>query len=150
MLAAKPQGKTTSMSKRGQILAYATLEGSRKMTLEVIANETGILKSTCSNIIREAKKRSLETGNNDLCMTENLTPKPNCEKGSVITKQEKDYLVRVTLADSAHCRMSYTNLAHEARLQICGNTVKKNSCQKQYPPSKTNREAATKQCAACS
>jgi len=84
----------------------------------------------------------------DLCATENLTPKPNSQKGSVIAKEDKDYLVEVTLSDSAHCRMAYGDLATAgnasllmyiivtsmyliqinlmlAGLQISANTVKK-------------------------
>ena len=99
------------MSKRGQILAYATLRGVRKMTIREIALETGVLQSTCSNIIREAKRRSLESGNSDLCATENLAPKPNSQKGSIITLEDRAHLVEVTLSDSAHCRMSYAELA---------------------------------------
>ena len=99
------------MSKRGQILGYATLRGVRKMTIREISKETGVLQSTCSNIIREAKRRSLESGNLDLCATENLAPKPNSQKGSIITEEDKAHLVEVTLSDSEHCRMTYAELA---------------------------------------
>ncbi|RPA89058.1 hypothetical protein L873DRAFT_1796333 [Choiromyces venosus 120613-1] len=107
----KPRGGTTSMSKRGQILAYTTLPGPWKMMIQEISKETGVLKSTCSNIIRESKRHSLESGNSDLCAMENLAPKSNCQKGLVIAKKDKEYLVEVTLSDIAHCQMPYRDLA---------------------------------------
>jgi len=99
------------MSKRGQILAYVTLRGPRKMTIREISKEAGVLQSTCSNIIQEAKWLSLDGGNSDLCATENLTPKLNSQKGSLISKEDKEHLGKVTLSDSEHCRMSYDDLA---------------------------------------
>lgn len=108
-----PRGKTTSLAKRSQILAYATLTGRRKVTLRQISERTGVLLSGCSNIIREAKRRAAEPGGNpDLCATENLLPKSNCEKGSntILTEEQKQYLVAVTLSDSEHCRMTFKSL----------------------------------------
>jgi len=51
-----PRGPTTSMAKRAQIVAYSAIRGYRKVTLEQISAKTGVLVSTCLNIIREAKR----------------------------------------------------------------------------------------------
>lgn len=116
-----PRGKTTSLAKRSQILAYASLEGRRKVTLRQISEKTGVLLSSCSNIIREAKRRAGEPGGNqDLCATENLLPKPNSEKGSgsVLTEEQRWNLVAVTLSDSdsEHCRMTFHSLGQAGSL----------------------------------
>ena len=108
-----PRGKTTSVSKRGQVVGYAMMTGTRKVTLAQISVKTGVLLSTCSNIIREAKRRAAEPGGNpDLCAIENLVPRTNNEKGSrsLLTKNEKQHLVAVTLSDSEHCRMTFDSL----------------------------------------
>jgi len=84
------------------------------VTLEQISAKTGVLVSTCSNIIWEAKRRAGEPGgNSDTCAPVNLVPKTNCEKGSTsaLTVEEKRHLVEVTLSDSEHCRMTYESLA---------------------------------------
>jgi len=104
-----PRSTTTPMAKRGQVLAYSMLG----MKLKEISERTGVLVSTCSNLIREAKRRAEDGGNPDLCATENLEPKPNALKGSqqCVTQEEKDHLVAVTLSDGDHCRMTYAELA---------------------------------------
>lgn len=71
------------MSKRGQILAYATLTGIRKMSMREISASSGVGTTTCANIIWEAKRRALENGNPDHCTTENLEPRPNASKGVI-------------------------------------------------------------------
>ena len=83
------------------------------MRLKEISERTGVLMSTCSNLIREAKRRAEISGNADLCATENLKPKPNALKGSqqCVTQAEKDHLVAVTLSDGDHCRMTFAELA---------------------------------------
>lgn len=114
MLRAK--GKTTPIGKQGQILAYASLQGARRMGLKEISVNTGISLVTCSNIIREAKRRAAaEGGNPDLCATENLTPKPNAQKGcnAVITLEQKQALIDLALSDAEHCRMAFADLARE-------------------------------------
>ena len=73
-----PRSTTTPMAKRGQLLAYSMLG----MKLKEISERTGVLMSTCSNLIWEAKSRAESSGNADLCATENLEPKPNALKGS--------------------------------------------------------------------
>ena len=106
------------MAKRSQIVAYANLKGSRKVTLRQISAKTGVLLSTCSNIIREAKRRAGEPGgNSDFCAEENLVPKTNCKKGStsILTEQQKQHLVAVTLSDSEHCRMTFQSLGHAGK-----------------------------------
>jgi len=87
------------------------------MKLKEISERTGVLVSTCLNIIREAKRRAEISGNPDLCATENLEPKPNALKGSqqYITPQEKEYLVAITLSDGDHCRMTYAEPAVEGK-----------------------------------
>ena len=108
-----PQGKTTSMSKRGQVVAYAMMKGTWKVILAQISAKTGVLLYTCSNIIREAKRWAAEPGGNpDLCAIENLVPQTNNEKGSrtLLTENEKQHLVAVTLSDSEHCRMTFDSL----------------------------------------
>ena len=113
-----PRGKTTSLAKRSQIVAYANMKGTRKVTLDQIAAKTGVLKSTCSNIVREAKRRAdVPGGNKDLCAPENLVPKTNCEKGSrsILTEEQKQHLVAVTLSDSEHCRMTFQSLGQAGK-----------------------------------
>ena len=108
-----PRGKTTSMSKRGQVVAYAMMKGTRKVTLAQISAKTGVLLCTCSNIIREAKRQAAEPGGNpDLRTIENLMPRTNNVKGSrsFLTENEKQHLVAVTLSDSEHCRMTFESL----------------------------------------
>ena len=107
------RGKTTSLAKRSQIVAYANLKGNRKVTLRPIAKKTGVLYVTSSNIVREAKRRAAEPGGNkDFCAEENLVPRTNCEKGSrsILTLEQKQHLVEVTLSDSEHCRMTFQSL----------------------------------------
>lgn len=108
-----PQGKTTSMSKRGQILVYATLTGPRRMKLAEIAANAQVPISTCSDIINKAKRKSLETGNPDLCTAENVAPEPNAKKGchKVLTPAEERGLIDLTLSDAEYCRMSFGELA---------------------------------------
>src|SRR5437868_6256366 len=115
-----PHGPTTSLSKRGPILGYSMLDGPQKMTLAQISKKTGVLKSTCSNIIRTAKERASENGISDLCATENLVPLPNAVKGSnqALTDVQKDHLVETALKDTDHCRMTFSQLAEAGNLSI--------------------------------
>lgn len=115
------RGQTTPMSKRGQILAYATLNGARRMSLKEISANSGVTLTTCGNIIREAKRRaSMAGGNPDLCATENLTPKPNASKGcnSVLSAEQKRGLIELALSDATHCRMRYEELAEAGKTNI--------------------------------
>lgn len=87
------------------------------MGLKEISANTGISLVTCSNIIREAKRRTAAKGGNpDLCTTENLISKPNAEKGcnAVITLEQKQALIDLALSDAEHCRMAFVNLARES------------------------------------
>ena len=90
------------------------------MTLAQISKKTGVLKSTCSNIIRTAKERASENGISDLCATENLVPLPNAIKGSnqALTDGQKDHLVETALKDADHCRMTFSQLAEAGNLLI--------------------------------
>jgi len=65
------------------------------MKLEEISERTGVLMSTCSNIIREAKRRVEISGNLDLCTTENLELEPNALRGSqqCVAQEEKEHLL---------------------------------------------------------
>ena len=113
-----PRGSTTSMAKRAQIVGYSTMRGHRKVTFAQIAAKTGVLLSTCSNIMREAKRRAAEPGGNpDLCAPVNLAPKPNSQKGcnAALTPEQKRHLVEVALSDSEHCRMTYRQLVLAGR-----------------------------------
>lgn len=115
-----PRGKTTSLSKRGQILAYATLKGPRRMKLSEIAANSQVAVSTCSDIINKAKKKAIETGNPDLCAEENLAPEPNSKKGcnSVLTLEEERRLIEVTLSSAEHCRMPFAELAAAGNVRL--------------------------------
>jgi len=75
------------------------------MTLDEISERTGVLKSTCSKIIRTAKQRASDHGNQDLCATENLVPLPNSVKGSnqALMDAQKAHLVETALKDAEHC-----------------------------------------------
>lgn len=108
-----PRGKTTSLSKRGQILAYAILKGSRRMKLSEIAANSQISVSTCSDIINKATKKAIETGHPDLCAEENLAPKPNSKKGcnTVLILEKERRLIEITLSSGEHCRMPFAELA---------------------------------------
>lgn len=112
-----PSGRsaTTSMAKRGQILGYASLTGSRSMKLQEIAEFTGIPLSTCASIISIAKTRSKETGVLDLCADANLAPKPTCSKGmnKALTPAQEQALIELATKDRQHERMSYKDLAKE-------------------------------------
>jgi len=113
-----PQGSTTSMAKRAQIVDYSTMRGHRKVTLAQIAAKTGVLLSTCFNIIREAKRGAAEPGGNpDLCASVNLAPKPNSQKGcnAALTAEQKRHLVEVALLDSEYCCMTFGQLALSGR-----------------------------------
>jgi len=87
------------------------------MTLAQISEITGVLKSTCSNIIRTAKQRAGENGISDLCATKNLIPMPNAVKGSnqALTDAEKSHLVETALKDAEHCRMTFSQLAEAGK-----------------------------------
>ena len=81
-------------------MGYAMMRGTWKVTLAQISAITGVLLSTCSNIIREAKRRpgaAKPGGNLDLCALENLVPRTNNEKGSrsLLSENEKQHLVAV-------------------------------------------------------
>jgi len=90
------------------------------MTLREISEKTGVLQSTCSNIIRTARERASEKGIEDLCATENLKPLPNSVKGSneALTDAEKAHLVETTLLDAEHCRMTFAQLAEAGMYTI--------------------------------
>lgn len=115
-----PRGKTTDLAKRGQILAYATLAGSRRMKLVEIAANAQVPVSTCSDIINKARRKALETGNPDLCAAENLAPEPNSIKGcnGLLTAAEKQRLINLTLSDAEHCRMTFGELAAAGKYTI--------------------------------
>jgi len=116
-----PRGSTTSMAKRAQIVGYSTMRGHQKVTVVQIAAKTGVLLSTCSNIIREAKRRAVEPGENpDLCALVNLARKPNSPKGcnAALTAEQKRHLVEVALSDSEHCGMTYGQLALAGRRKL--------------------------------
>ena len=87
------------------------------MTLKAISERTGVLISTCSNIIRTARHRARETQVADLCANANLAPLPNSVKGSnqALTPAQKEHVVEVTLQDADHCRMTYSQLAEAGR-----------------------------------
>jgi len=94
------------------------MRGHGKVTLAQIAAKTGVLLSTCSNIIREAKCRVAEPGGNpDLCASANLAPKPNSLKecNAALIAKQKRHLVKVALLDSEHCRMTFWQLALSGR-----------------------------------
>jgi len=108
------------MAMWGQVVGYAMLEGPRKMGLKEISESTGVLISTCSNIIRRVRQRANKNNNQDLCTQENLAPQalPTSVKGSneVLTQAQKDHLVQVTLQDADHCSMTFTQLAEVGSL----------------------------------
>jgi hypothetical protein len=108
-------GKTTTLAKRCQVVGLAALEGVRRMTLTEISANTGVKRSTCSNIISEASRRYLENGIVDICEDENLASRQNAERGcnSVITREQREALIALTLSDYTHCRMSFAQLARE-------------------------------------
>jgi len=70
------------MVKRGQIIGYAMVDGAQKMTLKEISEKTGVLISTCSNIIRTARQWASNNNTSDLCTNENLASMPNSVKGA--------------------------------------------------------------------
>ena len=90
------------------------------MTLQQISEKTGVLKSTCFNIIRTARERAEQNGIEDLCAIENLKPLPNSLKGSneALTAAEKSHLVETALKDAEHCRMTYAQLAEAGMYSI--------------------------------
>lgn len=79
---------------------------------------TQVQFATCGNIIREAKKTSKENGYPDLCADQNIAPKPDAEKGcnAVVTQEERQAPIDLTLSDFEHCRMSFDELAREGGL----------------------------------
>ena len=116
-----PPGSTTSMAKRAQIVGYSTMRGHRKVTLAQIVAKTGILLSTCSNIIKEAKRRAVKQGENpDLCAPLNLARKPNRQKGcnAALTAVLSRPFVEVPLSHSEHCGMTYGQLALAGRSKL--------------------------------
>jgi len=115
------QGKTTSLAKRSQIVAYANRKGRQNVTLRQIAEKTGVLVATCSNIVGEAKRQAAKPGGNkDFCTEGNLIPRTNCEKGSksILTEEHKQHLVDVTLSDSEHCRMTFQSLGQAGKFSF--------------------------------
>nr|AHE80945.1 putative transposase [Tuber indicum] len=140
-----PRGPTTSLSKRGQILGYAILDGRQKMTLREISKKTGILESTCSNIIRTARERASVNGIQDLCVTENLKPLPTALKGSnqALTEEEKGHLVETALKDAEHCRMTFTQLAEaDISRQTVSKILAENKIHRRKPTTKPSLNAA--------
>jgi len=101
------------MAKRGQIVGYAMLEGNQKMGLKEILEKTGVLISTCSNIIRTAHQGASEIQRPDLCVDENLISLPNSVIGcnAVLSAAQNEHLVVIILQDAEHCRMTFTQLA---------------------------------------
>jgi len=63
------------MAKRGQIVGYAMPEGDQKimMGLKEISEKTGVLMSTCWNIIRTARHLASDNPQPDLCVDNHLT-----------------------------------------------------------------------------
>jgi len=106
------------MAMWGQVVGYEMLEGPRKMGLKEISERTGVLISTCSNIIRRACQWANKNNNQDLCTQENLAPLLTSVKRSneVLTQAQKDHLVQVTLQDADHCHMTFTQLAEAGSL----------------------------------
>ena len=109
-----PRESTTSMVKRAQIVGYSTMRGHQKVTLVQTAAKTGVVLSTCWNIIWEAKYQAAEPGGNpDLCAPVNFAPKPDSQKGcnAALTTEQKIHLAEVVLSNIQHCRMTYGQLA---------------------------------------
>ena len=94
------------------------MRGYQKVTLAQIAAKTGVVLSTCWNIIWEAKRRVAESGENlDLCAPVNLASKPNSqtECNAALTAEQKIHLIEVALSNSEHCCMTYGQLALAGR-----------------------------------
>ena len=53
-------GKTTSVAKRSQIVAYASLTGRRKLSLQKIAQKRAVLVTSGWNIVWEPKRQAAE------------------------------------------------------------------------------------------
>jgi len=88
------------------------------MTLDERSERIGVLQSTCSNIIRTAKQRANDNGNQDLCATENLVPLPNSVKGfnQALTDAQKAHLVETALKDAEHCRITFSQLVDAGKV----------------------------------
>lgn len=106
---------TTSLTKRGQILGYAILEGENRMTIRQISERCAVPVSTCSDIINKAKQKARVTGIPDLCAIENLKPDLNSQRGSnkVLSAEDEQRLIELALSDATHCRMPLGELGAE-------------------------------------
>ena len=113
------------MAKRGQIIGYAMLEGRQKIGLKEISEKTGVLVTTCTNIIRTGRQWAGENGNADICANENLALLPNSvkEANEALTPAEKEHLVATTLQDADHCRMTFSQLAQAGIYFILFNSI---------------------------
>jgi len=109
-------------------VGYVMMRGTWKVPLVQISAKTGVLLSTCSKIIREDKSRAAEpVGNPDLSAIENLVPQTNNEKGLryLLSENEKQYLVAVTLSDSEHCGMTFESLGQASSYIVFNQYVHK-------------------------
>lgn len=119
------RGATTSLSKRGQIVGLANLQGNQRLRLSEIAIATNIPISTCSDIIRLSIPRIPLTTISDPCSEENLRPKPTALKGhnQALSLEEKERIITLALQDATHCRKPLHELISELGLNICSNTL---------------------------
>ena len=119
------RGPTTSLSKRGQIVALANLRGNMRLPLWEIAASTNVPISTCSDIIRLSILRIPQTQILDPCSEENLRPAPTSQKGQneALTAEEKKNVIALALQDATHCRKSLEELITESGLSISRNTL---------------------------
>ena len=119
------RGPTTSLSKRGQIVALANLPGNMRLPLREIAASTNVPISTCSDIIHLSILRIPQTQILDPCSEENLRPAPTSQKGQneALTAEEKKDVIALALQDATHCRKSLEELITESGLSISRNTL---------------------------
>jgi len=125
MMLTKQCGPTTSLTKRGQIVRLANLNGNRRLSLKEISAATQIPLSTCSDIVRFSTLRMSETHIPDPCAEENLRPRPTSTKGQhqALSEDEKARVIALALQDAVHCRKPLHELVSESGLRICSNTL---------------------------
>ena len=119
------RGPTTSLSKRGQIVALAKLPENMRLPLWEIAASTNVPISTCSDIIRRSILRIPQTWILDPCSEGNLRPAPTSQKGQneALTAEGKKNVIALALQDATHCRKSLEELITESGLSISRNTL---------------------------
>lgn len=126
---AKIQSCITPLSKRDQIVGYASLTVKYHMSLKAISAAPDVPISTCLNIVRLSKHCTVENPNasDERCAVQNIKPTSNCEKGDnqELSNFKMQQVITLTTSDATHCRKVLNELVAESHLQISTSSLRR-------------------------